>query len=166
MITAALHSFAYTLDFLREQVADVALAGMVAQPGIITNHPAWIIGHLTFTCQMLGSAIAGLKPWLPDDWPARFGTGSIPVADATKYENKDKSLAVLRDAQSRITQAVEQLDEHRLNQPFPDESYLYVFSTIRHAITQVLVGHTSFHVGQLSVWRKAMRLPPMQRSFE
>jgi hypothetical protein len=30
----------------------------------------------------------------------------------------------------------------------------------------VLVGHTASHVGQLIVWRRAMGLPPIGRSFE
>lgn len=62
-----LQSFAYCLDFLREQVEDVAVAEMVAQPSGIMNHPAWVIGHLTYICQKLGGVIA-LSEWLPDDW--------------------------------------------------------------------------------------------------
>jgi DinB superfamily len=160
-----LHSFAYCLDFLREQVADVVTPDMVAQPNGIINHPAWVIGHLTYGCHLLGGVI-GLPEWLPNDWAKRFGTGSVPVADASLYEPKDDALAMLRDTQSRITQAVDQLDDSRLDEPFPDESYRDVFPTIRHALTQVLVGHTSNHIGQLSVWRRAMGLPPMGRSFE
>ena len=160
-----LHSFAYALDYLREQVADVAAADMVAQPKGIANHPAWVIGHLTFTCQMLAGAI-GTPEWLPADMAQRFGTGSVPVADVHAYGTKEDALAALRDAQSRITAAVEQLNDARLDEPFPDPAYLDVFPTIRHAITQVLVGHTSMHVGQLTVWRRAMSLPAMRRSFE
>jgi hypothetical protein len=160
-----LHSFAYCLDFLREQVADVAAPDMVAQPNGIMNHPAWVIGHLTFACQLLGGAI-GLPEWLPNDLARRCGPGSVPVADASLYETKNNALAMLRDAQSRITEAVDQLDDARLDEPFPDESYVLVFPTIRHAITQVLVGHTANHIGQLSVWRRAMGLPPMGRPFE
>jgi hypothetical protein len=160
-----LHSFAYGLDFLREQVADVAPADMVAQPNGMVNHPAWVIGHLTFACQLLGGVV-GLPAWLPDDWAGRFGPGSTPAADAGLYEAKENALAILRDAQVRITRAVEGLDDSRLDEPFPDESYRDVFPTVRHALTQVLVGHTANHVGQLSVWRRAMGLPPMGRSFE
>ncbi|HYO09226.1 MAG TPA: DinB family protein [Tepidisphaeraceae bacterium] len=160
-----LHSFAYCLDFLREQVAEVPAADMVAQPNGIANHPAWVIGHLTFTCQMLGGTI-GLPEWLPDNWAGRFGTGSVPVADAGAYESKRDALTLLADAQSRITRAVEQLDDAQLDQPFPDPSYHDVFPTIRHALTQVLVGHTANHVGQLTVWRRAMGIPPLRRSFE
>jgi hypothetical protein len=160
-----LHSFAYCLDFLREQVADIPAADMVSQPNGILNHPAWIIGQLTYACQLLGGVI-GLPGWLPDNWVKRFGTGSIPVADAGLYETKESALELLRDAQSRITNAVDRMKDFQLDQPFPDESYCGVFPTIRHALTQVLVGHTAFHVGQISVWRRAMSLPRMARSFE
>ena len=160
-----LHSFAYALDFLREQVADVAAADMVAQPRGVVNHPAWVIGHLTHACAMLG-AVLGLPPWLPETFAVRFGAGSVPVADAGAYEATEVALAFLRDAQARITRAVEQLDEARLDEPFPDPAYHDVFPTVRHALTQVLVGHTANHVGQLTEWRRAMRLPRMGRSFE
>jgi hypothetical protein len=160
-----LHSFAYALDYLCEQVADVTPADMVAQPAGVTNHPAWLIGHLTYACELLGGAL-GLEPWLPQDWSARYGTGSVPVADAARYEPKDVALAILRDGQARLTRAVEQLDEARLDDPFPDESLRTLFPTIRHALTQILAGHPAFHVGQLSVWRKAMGLPAMRRVFE
>ncbi len=160
-----LHSFVYCLDFMSEQVADIAAADMVAQPVGIMNHPAWVIGHLTYTCQLLGGAI-GLPEWLPDNWARRFGPGSAPVGDASLYETKENALAILRDAQSRITQGVDQLDDSQLDEPFPDESYRGVFPTIRHAITQVFVGHTAYHIGQLAIWRRAMGLPPMGRSFE
>jgi DinB superfamily len=160
-----LHSFAYSLDFLREQVADVAAPDLVAQPAGMVNHPVWTIGHLIFICQLLGGVV-GLSEWLPVDWEKRFGSGSIPVSDGSLYENKDNLLALLGEAQQKITLVVEQLDDSVLNKPFPDETYLDVFPSIRHAFTQVLTAHTAFHIGQVSVWRRLMGLPAMQRSFE
>jgi uncharacterized damage-inducible protein DinB len=73
---------------------------------------------------------------------------------------------MLGDAQSRITQAVDQLDDSHLDEPFPVESYRVIFPTIRHALTQVLAGHTAYHIGQVTIWRRAMGLPSMGRSFE
>jgi hypothetical protein len=160
-----LHSFAYCLDYLREQVADVPAADMVAQPHGMTNHPAWVVGHLTHSCELLGEVI-GLPRWLPQGFAERFGTGSVPVADVTRYGSKDAALAMLGDAQSRLAGAVARLDDARLDQPFPDEAYRDAFPTVRHALTQVMVGHAAHHVGQVSVWRKMMGLPPMRRSFE
>ena len=159
------HSFSYCLDYLREQVADVKETDMVAQPNGIMNHPAWVIGHLTHACQMLGGVV-GIPKWLPADWSSRFGIGSVPIADVSRYETKTAALSILRDAESRMVETVQRLDDSSLDQPFPDQVYLAVFPTIRHALTQVLVGHTANHVGQVSLWRRAMGLPPMGRAFE
>ena len=160
-----LHSFAYCIDFLAEQVGDVSDADMVAQPNGIANHPAWVIGHLTYICQQIG-AVIGVAPWLPHEWAGRFGTGSRPVPDAKLYEPKHKALAILRDAQVRLTRAVEQLAESRLEEPFPEPSYRDVLPSIGHALTQVLVGHSAYHVGQVGTWRRAMGLPALGRAFE
>jgi len=164
-IEPILHSFAYSLDYLREQVADVDGDIIVAKPFGIQNHPLWVIGHLTFACELLGGAI-GLPTWLPDGWAQRYGTGSEPREDPTAYETKDAALANLDDAQSRLTSAVRKLSEAQLDEPFPDPAVRDVFPTIRHALTQVLVGHAAFHIGQVSVWRRAMRLPSLSRAFE
>mgnify|MGYP002624189015 CR=1 FL=1 len=150
-MNAVLHSLAYSLDFLRDQVAGLSPNDMVTQPAGVVNHPAWTIGHLTHTCEMLGGAI-GVEPWLPGDWGERFGT--------------DRALGMLLDARGRVVEAVQRMDEASLDAPFPDAAYLDVFPTIRHALTQVLVGHMAFHVGQVSVWRRAMGLPPMTRPYE
>ncbi len=114
---------------------------------------------------MLGSAL-GLRPWLPSDWPERFGSGSVPTGDAAVYALKKEPLGARRDAHGRITEAVGRLDVRRLDGVFPDAAHLDVFPTIRHALTQVLVAHTAYHVGQLGAWRRAMGLPPIARSFE
>jgi hypothetical protein len=160
-----LHSFAYGLDFLREQVADVSEVDMVKQPDGFVNHPAWTIGHITAATHLLARTI-GVTKWLPTEWVQNYRTGSIPVADASPYDAKHELLSKLSEAQSKITQAIEQMTDVQLDVPFPAESFRSVFPTIRHALTQVLIGHTAFHVGQISLWRKAMGLPAMKRSFE
>ena len=159
-----LHSFAYCLDFLREQLADIVPESMTAQPNEIMNHPAWVVGHLTFSCQALGGEI-GMPAWLPSSFAKRFGTGSVPVADATMYEPKDQAIAMLDDAEYQISSAVTQLNEVQLDEPLPDEKYRVILPTVRHAITQVLVAHPANHIGQLTIWRQAMGLPRLTRPF-
>ncbi len=159
-----LHSFAYCLDFVREQVADIVPAHMTAQPNGIMNHPAWVVGHLTYSCQALGGEI-GMPAWLPGSFGERFGTGSIPVVDVKLYEPKEDALAMLDDAENRITTAVKGLSDFDLDRPLPDEEYRLILPTVRHAITQVLVAHPANHIGQLTIWRKAMGLPRLTRCF-
>lgn len=161
---AVLNSFAYCHDFLREQVADVADADMIAQPDGIMNHPAWVIGHLTFSCQALGGEI-GLKPWLAETWAKGFGMGSTPLPDVSAYQSKAESLEILRDAESRITVAIQNLAPNQLDQPLPDERYAAILPTVRHAITQLLVAHSANHVGQLTIWRRLMGMTQISRPF-
>lgn len=160
-----LHSFAYAVDYLADQLADVPDTDLAAQPAGVVNHPAWTLGHLALVCQNLGGVV-GVAPWLPEDGAGRVGPGSTPVADRRAYPSKADALAALRDARARIADAVGRLDAAALDAPFPDPSYLDVFHTVRHFLIQVLVGHTAYHVGQVGVWHRAMGLPPMARSFE
>ena len=160
-----LYSFGYSLDFLSDQVADVADVDMVVIPAGSTNHPAWAIGHLTFVLQMIGGVI-GNPMSLDESWTARFGPGSTPAQDASVYESKKVALRILTEARERIVDTVSRLKDEELDQRFPDPEYIDVFPTIRHALTQVLVGHTAFHVGQVSAWRRAMGLSSMGRSYE
>src|SRR5690606_32515600 len=62
-----LHSFAYSLGYLREQIADVSDGQLTAQPDGVPNHAAWTIGHLVFIAQEIGGVI-GIEPWLGDEW--------------------------------------------------------------------------------------------------
>ena len=163
-IKPILHSFEFCLDYLRDQVADLDATQMVTQPGEITNHPAWVIGHLTFSCQAIGGEI-GLAEWLPAHWAQDFGTGSVPIPDASHYRPKGEALEMLGDAQTRIALAVERLGDAQLDAPLPDEHFRDTLPTIRHALTQVLVAHPANHIGQLTIWRRALGLPQIERPF-
>ena len=178
-----LHSFAYSLDYLREMIADVPDELMSVQPSGIANHPAWTIGHLVFIAQAIGG-VAGIEPWLDEDWAKQFGPGSTPGSEPPasaggQFAKQSESLPAafgsslrsdllneLDTAQAKLTAAINALTDEQLDAPFPDPSYADVFPTVRHAVTQVLLGHTAFHIGQLSVWRRAMSLRPMLRSYE
>ena len=166
-----LHSFAYSLDYLREMIADVPEGSMTAQPDGITNHPAWTIGHIVFIAQAIGGVI-GVEPWLDEDWAQQFGPGSSvhkPAREQGRYQDATSKAALftaLATAQIKLATAITALTDEELDKPFPDPSYADVFPTVRHALTQVLLGHTAFHIGQISVWRRAMDLPPIGRSYE
>ena len=161
----AVHSFRYSVEFLRDQVAGVADARMCEQPGGFVNHPAWTVGHLTHTCEMIGGVL-GVEPWLPEEYTRLFGAGSVPVAERAVYPSKSVLLAVLTGAEERVVAAVRGQSDHQLDAPFPDPAYSGVFPSVRHALTQVLVGHTAYHVGQVGAWRRAAGMPAMGRSYE
>ena len=161
---ATLNSFKYCLDYLAEQLKDVDETKFAFLPTGISIHPAWVVGHLTISCQAIGGEI-GLQPWLPSEYQSLFGAGSVPCNDPDMYETKRKLLAGLSDSQLRISNAVREFSDAQLSATLPDENFRLQFPTIKDAITQVLVGHTSYHIGQISIWRRLAALPALERSF-
>ena len=159
-----LHSFGYCLDFIREQVDDVSAPQMVLQPDGNPNHPAWLLGHLSFSCQSFGGEI-GLAPWLSKGWGKRFGMGSTPVADESAYDPKEKALETLLNSQTRLCDAINSLSNAELQRPLPDKNYEKDLPTTAHAMVQVLVAHSAYHVGQLTLWRRAVGLAKLERPF-
>ena len=163
MIGEVLNSYCLTLNYLRRLVGDVPDGELVRQPNGVVNHPAWVIGHLTFSCQALGGEL-GLAAWLPAAWEGRFGTGSVPTSDPSAYPPKSELLAALADGQARVSQRLSELGDAGLAAPLPDECYRAVFPTVGHAVVHILTGHAAVHVGQVSVWRRAAGYPPLSQS--
>ncbi|HZZ27343.1 MAG TPA: DinB family protein [Pirellulales bacterium] len=164
MIPEILNSNAMTLDFLRRLVDDVPDELMTKQPPGVVNHPAWVLGHLVYSLEAIGGEM-GLSSWLPADWQPRFGTGSIPSDHREAYPSKESLLAALADCQHRITKQFAVLGEHGLQHALPDEKHRAFFPTIGHAVLHILTAHAALHVGQITIWRRAVGLEPLHKFF-
>jgi uncharacterized damage-inducible protein DinB len=151
MLSELIHTFDYTVDFIEQSVADLAESQMVERPKNVPNHATWTLGHVIFSCQEIAAEL-GAERWLPDDWEARFGYGSTPSSDPSRYPDKSEMLSLLADAASRLRQTLRSADDALVRQPLPDKS----IPTMAHLLMQVVVAHTSYHAGQLVVWRRAM----------
>jgi len=149
------------LDYLRRLVADVPNDLLTRQPAGAVNHPAWVIGHLVYSCEAIGGEI-GLTPWLASDWKSRFGTGSTPVEDRAAYPEKEALLAALRDGQRRLAERLTVVGNEGMAAPLPDVRYRSVFPTVGHAVLHILTAHAAGHVGQVTVWRRVMGLGALQ----
>ena len=165
MIAEVLNSYKLNLDYLRLLIADVPDERLAEQPGGAVNHPLWTIGHLVYAAQMIGTE-TGLPTWLSDDWPARYGTGSVPSNERSVYPSKDGALSELADAERRLKEHLQALGDGAMQQPLPDVRYRDMFPTVGHAVTHVLIAHTAAHVGQLIVWRRQAGFPPLAKVFD
>jgi hypothetical protein len=163
MIAEVFNSYALTLEYLRRLVADVPGEDLARQPNGVANHPAWVIGHLVYSCEAIGGEL-GLAAWLQDDWSRRFGTGSIPIADRTAYPSKEELLLALSDAETRVSNRLVALGDAGMSAVLPDVRYRETFPTIGHAVVHILTGHAAVHVGQVSVWRRAAGYPMLSEA--
>jgi len=164
MIIEITNSYCFALNYLRRMVVDVPDERMTEQAGGVVNHPAWVIGHLAFSCQKLAGEM-GLHAWLMDNWEKRFGTGSVPTVERKQYPSKTELLEILADAQRRVLDRLRAVGEEGLKKPLPDVHHRVLFPTLGHAILHILTVHAALHVGQVTVWRRAVGLGPLREVF-
>jgi hypothetical protein len=131
---------------------------MVAQPFTDINHPAWIVGHLTYSLQAIGGEI-GVASWLPPKWSVLFGTGTVLSTEPGSYPSRTELLERFADARRRISDRLAEMTESDLSEPLPDERHREVFPTVGSALLHILTVHAATHIGQLSAWRRSMALP-------
>ena len=154
MITELVHTLESSLKFVELSVADLSEQEMIDQPTGVPNHGTWTVGHLIYSCQGIAAEL-GAEPWLPDHWESTFGYGSTPSTELTQYPNKSEMLQLLADAANRLGEILVSLDESVLSRSLPDET----LPTMGHLLMQVVVAHTAYHAGQLTVWRRAIGKP-------
>jgi hypothetical protein len=162
MIDEIVRSNLLTINDLRRLIEDVPDEMMTRQTAGIVNHPAWVIGHLTHSCEAIGGE-PGISTWLPDEWQRKFGTGSTPVAERDQYPLKDELLNALTDAQRRVVEQLNLMGEPALSAPLPDVRHREIFPSLGHAVLHILTAHAALHVGQITVWRRAIGLPPLRQ---
>ena len=76
MIPILVHTFESCIRFLKESVDDIPEQRMVEQPTGAQNHGMWTLGHVVYSCHAMAVRL-GAEQWLPDEWEATFGYGSI-----------------------------------------------------------------------------------------
>ena len=158
MLDSVLRGYARNLDYANRLVADVPPEAMAAQPAPGMNHAAWVIGHLTFVCDLLGGVV-GLAPAMPEAWLPIFNNESKPSADAAIYPDKATLVSALARGHARVAEAVATAGPEAMGRPLPDENFRKFLPTIGDAVVYLCTSHESVHLGQLSAWRRAQGLP-------
>lgn len=157
MLGAILNSYGLILNEMEELLDGLPAEFSTLQPPGLPNHAVWTLGHLCFSAQAIGEEIS-LDHWLPPEWTSLFRTGSTPGPDASAYPGLPELRAALGDARDRLSRQLNLVSPDDLAGPLPDLRFRSVFPSTANAILHILVGHTSYHHGQLSLWRSAVRM--------
>ncbi len=159
MINHLFFVYEFNLNYARALVADIPEDDMFTQPHGLKNHPAWLLGHLSFAsdfaCTLLGFASEDLGT----DWGDLFGNGSKPEPDEELYPDKEELIETLEFQHARLAPIVNSCDESFFEQPLGDDNLREIFPTLGDLITYLMTSHETTHLGQLSSWRRAMGLP-------
>lgn len=163
MIEHVINLYKFNLNVANRLVQDLTPQQMVQQPSGVVNHPAWSLGHLAMTANNL-AVLLGLKSQVPEGWNQIFSIGGIPSGDLSLYPSKEELISILTAQHERNSAAVFKADPAWFSTPHPNEQRRKVFPTVGDMVVMLMTSHEMNHLGQISVWRRAMGLQPPRRN--
>jgi hypothetical protein len=155
LIASLLRSWSNQRDYAQRLVADVSDRDMTSQPvtGVIMNHPAWTLGHLSPYAPVLAAILKGES--FVDPLSSRYGRGSTPLSDPAAYPPKDTLLAEFLSGHDLLAFTLERSDPGVMAKPIPLERWKERFPRIGDAVLYLMLSHEGAHLGQISAWRRA-----------
>lgn len=166
MFTECVSCFRFCNKLLRTQLGDVSDADAIPSEG--HKAPRWIVGHLAvgnwYACRFLG--LADAHP-IPDEWAAAFspGTPSEPpygLDDGAAFPGLDDLMAYLAATEQPIVDAAAALPAGSLGEPHGVELLDGTgIDTQADLVAHLMTSHYAFHLGQLSIWRRANGVTPL-----
>lgn len=122
------------------------------------NHAAWILGHIATTDDMFLSML-GDRPKALAAWEPTFTMGSVCVDDPQAYPTRAELTRALEERREAVVAWLSGLTEAELLEPI--EGGMAQFAANRAMLASTLAWHEGFHLGQLSLIRRAAGLPPL-----
>lgn len=151
---------AFLMGYCRMLVGDIPDERMAEQPMPGVNHPAWILGHLAWSTDR-ARWVLGLEPEFPTEWATLFGIGSKPSASRGDYPSREELIGAVERGFERLRDLVSSTTPEQLGQPSPHPRTREQLPTVGDVLVLLLTGHPGTHLGQLSMWRRMIGMPPL-----
>ncbi len=132
------------------------------RPGGNMNHPAWILGHMSLYYPIVPALLRGESFPDPadDEWFGFRGRG--PQDDMTLYGSKAAQVERMIDGHEQVAQALLGAAEADFRRPPSLPRWSAMYPTVEFMLPDLLLMHENIHIGQLSLWRRAAGLAPVE----
>lgn len=150
-----LNSWASQRRYALALVDDLDEAEMLAQPvpGVVMNHPAWVLSHLNVYMPVLMTMLDGGVPDDPIDH--KHGKKSAPLDDPKAYLPKDRLVEKYSELHEGAEEVFRYAEREVLHSKPTIARFAERFPTIAHVAVHLMIKHECIHLGQLSAWRRA-----------
>lgn len=133
--------------------------------GVVTNHPAWVFGHLACYPDRAMLPLIGRTDLVEphDDFLALFGARTECQDDPSGkiYPSMEAITTRYYKRTNAVIAVIAELSDDALAAPIPADHFLADrISNVGGVLNFMLTFHTMMHFGQISAWRRVMGLGP------
>ena len=140
-------------------LADVDPDDFAHMPSARFNHPAFNYGHLALypnrCLEMVGRADAVVE--LPFETEHYEQTAECLEQDG-RYASMEVLTGAFDASHARLLEVLPEIDPECFSADLPEGRYRDFFGTVGNAVTFITCSHPMMHLGQVSMWRRAMGL--------
>ena len=129
----------------------------VMQPDGLPNHPAWTIGHLALTSDVV-MAEFGEAQTFPAEWAERFFPGVAITGEIADYPSMAELMSQLEAQHARLATRFAASSVEELAAPIKLEMVQRRFSQVGQFATYAMTAHEGIHLGQIADLRRAIGL--------
>jgi hypothetical protein len=125
-----------------------------------TNHPCFVYGHLALymprVCELLGQPQRAQEVAVPATWNDLFGMGRpcVDDPDGSIYPAMSAVLDHFKGGYEAAIDVTAQTPDDVFTRANPNERMREALPTLGAVAIFLLTGHTMFHLGQVSAWRR------------
>ncbi|MCH2113581.1 MAG: DinB family protein [Pirellulales bacterium] len=152
-----LFSYQWGAETMQKLVSDVDDEQFASQPIDTINHPAWLFGHLSIYNDIIAALLCG-KPF-DNPWDLPCGKKSQPTSDRSAYPSKEEILSRFAVGVTNACDAIGAAPPDAWSAALEHDTWGKQFETTSSAVIFLATTHLALHLGQLSGWRRAMKLP-------
>ena len=150
----------FALNYIDMLAADVNNENLHTRPVDSGHSPLWVLGHLAICAElgirMLGGEIEH-REWLP-----LFAPGTKDEFESSDGHSVETLMAAIRTSYPKLCELANNADAELLDQPHNVELLQQtVLKTVGDVIAHLISTHVTFHIAQLSAWRRAQGQAPL-----
>jgi hypothetical protein len=149
----------FSHQVLSKALEDFTDQNATKQSGAIVNHALWTYGHIAVSNAWFRSLLDGVMTPLPDSYNGLFGMGSTPTDEPAKYPSLAEVKKHFAESLEALIAAVERSSEEDLAKPSLGDSG--GMAPDRFAAVNRAGWHAAWHLGQITMLRRAMGFKPM-----
>ena len=159
LIDAGLAALGFSRQALLAMIDALPEDKLLHQPCQGANHAMWILGHLACADEYFMNKIDGRPFNKFEDWQGKFFMNSKPTTNTADYPPVAEVKETLANNREALISCFKKMDEAKLRSPLPEE--IQTFAPTHAALIPTIAWHEAMHIGQLSVVRKSLSLPPV-----